>query len=112
MSVIVPLNLAFRFPEAAMGLSPSFAALTGDIKTQATAKITATAETFGLSDQAVNFRAGDPRDEIIAVGNGMQADLIVMRSNAHSATNRLLPSPNARSVFNHTPCDVMVYRQR
>ena len=112
VSVIVPLNLAFPSPEAAMGLQPSFAALTEDIKTQATAKITAAAETAGLSNQAVNIRVGDPRDEIIAAANEMQADLIVMGSNTHSAMNRLLLGSTARGVLNHTPCDVMVCRQR
>ena len=95
-----------------MGLSPSFAALTEDIKTQAMAKITAAAETSGLSNQAVNIRVGDPRDEIIAAANEIQADLIVMGSNTHSAMNLLLPGSNAGGELNHTPCDVMVCRQR
>ena len=86
-----------------MGLQPSFAALTEDIKTQATAKITAAAETAGLSNQAVNIRVGDPRDEIIAAANEMQANLIVMGSNTHSAVNRLLLGSTARGVLNHTP---------
>ena len=112
MSVIVPLNLAFPSPEAAIGLQPSFATLTEDIKTQATAKITAAAETAGLSNLAVTIRVGDPRDETIAAANEMQADLIVMSSNTHSGMNRLLLGSTARGALNHAPCDVMVRCQR
>lgn len=112
VSVIVPLNLVFPSPEAGMGLQPSFTALTNDIKTQARAKITAAADSAGLSNQAVNIRVGEPRDEIIAAANEVQADLIVLGSNNHSAMSRLLLGSTARGVLNRTPCDVMVCRQR
>ena len=48
VSVILPLNLALPSPAAAMALQPWFAVLTEDVETQAAAKITAAAETFGL----------------------------------------------------------------
>jgi nucleotide-binding universal stress UspA family protein len=55
---------------------------------------------------------GDPRDEIVAAAKENKTDLIVMGSNNRGAINRLLVGSTARGVLDHTPCDVLVCRDR
>lgn len=112
VSVIVPLTRVFPSPEAAIGLQPSFAALTEDIKQQTSTKIAAAVDNAGLSGFTVDVRMGDPRDEIVAAAKENKTDLIVMGSNNRGAINRLLVGSNARGALDHTPCDVLVCRDR
>ena len=49
VSVVVPLTQVFPSPEAAIGLQPSFAVLTDDIKQQTSTKITAAVKKAGLA---------------------------------------------------------------
>ena len=112
VSVIVPLTRVFPSPEAAIGLQPSFAALTEAIKQQTSTKIAAAVDNAGLSGFTVDVRMGDPRDEIVAAAKENKTDLIVMGSNNRGAINRLLVGSTARGVLDHTPCDVLVCRDR
>lgn len=110
VSVVVPLTQVFPSPEAAIGLQPSFAVLTDDIKQQTSTKIAAAVENAGLSDVTIDVRMGDPRDEIVATAQENKTDLIVMGSNNRGAINRLLIGSTARGVLDHTPCDVLICR--
>ena len=110
VSVVVPLTQVFPSPEAAIGLQPSFAVLTDDIKQQTSTKITAAVKKAGLSDFTIDVRIGDPRDEIVAAAKESETDLIVMGSNNRGAINRLLVGSTARGVLDHTPCDVLICR--
>jgi len=108
--VIPPLTRAFAGPDAAAGLSWSFAELTEEIKQQTQVKVDAAAEAAGFGANAVELHMGDPKTEILAAANAFNADLIVMGSNNRSAINRLLIGSTARGVLNRTPCDVMICR--
>ena len=110
VSVVVPLTQVFPSPEAAIGLQPSFAVLTDDIKQQTSTKIAAAVKKAGLSDFTIDVRIGDPRDEIVAAAKESETDLIVMGSNNRGAINRLLVGSTARGVLDHTPCDVLICR--
>lgn len=110
LSVIPPLTRAFAGPDAAAGLSWSFAELTEEIKQQTQTKVDAAAEASGFSAGAVELHMGDPKAEILAAAKAFGADLIVMGSNNRSAINRMLIGSTARGVLNRTPCDVVICR--
>ena len=110
LSVIPPLTRAFAGPDAAAGLSWSFAELTEEIKQQTQVKVDAAAEAAGFGASAVELHMGDPKTEILAAANAFNADLIVMGSNTRGAINRLLIGSTARGVLSRTPCDVMICR--
>ena len=110
VSVVVPLTQVFPSPETAIGLQPSFAVLTDDIKQQTSTKIAAAVKKAGLSDFTIDVRMGDPRDEIVAAAKENETDLIVMGSNNRGAISRLLVGSTARGVLDHTPCDVLICR--
>ena len=110
ISVVVPLTHVFPSPEAAIGLQPSFAVLTDDIKQHTNTKIAEAVDAAGLSNYTIDIRMGDPRDEIVAAAKENKTDLIVMGSSNRGAINRLLVGSTARGVLDHTPCDVLVCR--
>jgi len=108
--VIAPLTQVFPAPEAAAGMSWSFAELTEEIKQQTQTKITEAAEAAGFNAQSLSLHIGEPRDEIIAAAKGCDADLIIMGSQNRGALNRMMLGSTARGVLNHTPCDVLICR--
>lgn len=110
VSVIAPLTQVFPAPEAAAGMSWSFAELTEEIKQQTQTKITEAAEAAGFNAQSLSLHIGEPRDEIIAAAKGCDADLIIMGSQNRGALNRMMLGSTARGVLNHTPCDVLICR--
>ena len=110
VSVLVPLSTVFAAPEAGRGLDWSFTELTQDIQRETESKLHQLIADNGLSGAELTVRTGDPRDEIIAAANDMNADLIVIGSNYRGALNRLLLGSTARSVLDQTPCDTLVCR--
>lgn len=111
LSVIPPLTRAIAGPDAAAGLSWSFAELTDEIKQQTQIKVDAAAEASGFSSNAVELHMGGPKTEILAAAKTFDADLIIMGSNNRSTINRMLTGSTARGVLNRTPCDVLICRQ-
>ena len=107
VSVIVPLAHMYT-AEVLPSMDFSVNELSADIKRETTLKIKHAATTAGYSADVVQIETGDPRDEIIAAANRMNADLIVMGSNTRNALSRLFLGSTARAVLNRTPCDVLV----
>ena len=110
LSVNPPLTRALAGPDAATGLTWSFAELSEEIKKQTQSKVDADAEASGFSASAVELHMGDPKTEILAAAKAFDADLIVMGSNNRSAINRMLLGSTTRGVLNRTPCDVLICR--
>jgi universal stress protein A len=110
LSVIPPLTRALAGPDAAAGLTWSFAELSEEIKKQTQSKVDAAAEASGFSASTVELHMGDPKTEILAAAKAFDVDLIVMGSNNRSAINRMLIGSTTRGVLNRTPCDVLICR--
>jgi nucleotide-binding universal stress UspA family protein len=55
-------------------------------------------------------RKGDPFEEIVAVANGLRADLIIMGHTGRRGTTRVLIGSVTQRVLDYAPCPVLVMR--
>lgn len=110
VSAIIPLTKVFAVPETSVASSASMAQLADEVRAEIKAKVTQAAARHDFEETLVEVRTGDPRDEIIDAAEAYDADLIIIGSNPRGPVNRLLLGSTARSVLNHTPCDVLVCR--
>lgn len=110
VSAIIPLTKVFAVPETSVTSSASMAQLADEVRSEIKNKVTEAATRHGFEKALIDIRTGDPRDEIIDVAEANEADLIIIGSNPRGPLNRLLLGSTARSVLNHTPCDVLVCR--
>lgn len=110
VSAIIPLTKVFAVPETSVASSASMAQLADEVRSEVKNKVTEAAKRHGFEEALIDIRTGDPRDEIIDAAQVNNADLIIIGSNPRGPLNRLLLGSTARSVLNHTPCDVLVCR--
>ncbi len=106
VTVMVPLATVFASPET---MRWSFEELTTDVKRESKARVNAAVDKSGL-DAEVTLRIGDPREEILAAAEALDADLIIMGGNNRGVVNRTLLGSTARAVLDRASCDVLVVR--
>jgi nucleotide-binding universal stress UspA family protein len=58
------------------------------------------------------IRVGYPFDEIVAMADHLNVDLIVIGSRGLSGMTRLLVGSTAQRVVEHAPCPVLVVKER
>jgi|SRR5579871_309258 len=58
----------------------------------------------------IHTRRGDPFEEIIALANDLNADLIVMGHTGRRGTSRVLIGSVTQRVLDYAPCPVLVMR--
>lgn len=67
------------------------------------------AERQGITTQC-QTRKGDPFEEIVAVANGLHADLIIMGHTGRRGTTRVLIGSVTQRVLDYAPCPVLVMK--
>jgi nucleotide-binding universal stress UspA family protein len=101
----------FAYPIAS-ALTPPVIGSEAEIKDQLHGDLQKVALSQGMRQAAFHIRAGRPVDQICEVASEIQADLIVLSTHGRTGWERAFLGSTAEKVIRHSPCPVLVARQR
>ncbi|MEM9624108.1 MAG: universal stress protein [Pseudomonadota bacterium] len=108
LSVIQPLTTIYAASHAGKSENLNFNQIQGEIEQQCRQHVTTATANAGLDTHRIRLPLGDVKPQILAEAQDMQADLIVMGTNARGLMARLLLGSTTRGILDRSPCDVYV----